>query len=417
MPLDPLILSFAAALGIGLLIGTERERRKGAGPERGALGIRTFTLASLAGALSYFIGGIVLLAVAASGLVALAALAYWRRPSEDPGLTTETALLSTVLLGGLAITRPGLAAAIAVTIAILLSARTPLHRFARAVLSDDEIKDALIFAAATLIVLPLLPDEQMGPYDALNPRAIWIVVILVMAIGAIGHIAVRLLGARFGLPLAGLASGFISSTATIAAMGPRTVQEKGQLWPAAAGAVLSSVSTIVELALVLAVTNLEALREDAIPLALAGAAAVIYGGLFSLVALRRSSRGVNEIGRAFSPWAAATLAALLAAIMLLSRVMAEWFGATGVAAAAALAGFANTSAAAVSLATLAKAGTIAATDTALPILMALSTNTLTKAVLAIAGGSRGFALLVVAGLALMMLAAWAGWWIGQPIQL
>ncbi len=83
------------------------------------------------------------------------------------------------------------------------------------------MRDALIFAGATLVVLPLLPNQPMGPYDALNPRSIWIVVILVMAISAAGYILIRLLGARFGLPIAGFASGFISSTATIGAMGTR----------------------------------------------------------------------------------------------------------------------------------------------------------------------------------------------------
>jgi uncharacterized membrane protein (DUF4010 family) len=106
-------------------------------------------------------------------------------------------------------TRHGLAAGIAVAVTFLLSARSALHRF-RSVLSEDEVRDALIFAAATLIVLPLLPDQAMGPFSALNTHSIWIIVILVMAIGAFGHIAVRLFGAHFGLPVAGLASGFKS---------------------------------------------------------------------------------------------------------------------------------------------------------------------------------------------------------------
>lgn len=408
--LDPLIVSLTTALGIGLLIGTERERRKGEGPQRGAFGLRTFALASLAGALSFILGGVVLLAVAIGAILGLAGLAYWRGASVHPGLTTEVALLSTVLLGGLSVTRPGLSAALAVVVAILLNARTPLHRFVRSVLSEEEIKDGLIFAAATLIVLPLLPNEGLGPFGALNPHAIWLIVILVMVIGALGHVAVRLLGARFGLPLAGLASGFISSTATIASMGPRTRQSRDQLWPAAAGAVLSTVSTIVELALVLAATNFKTLAYVAMPLASGGAAALLYGIVFSLFALRGNKEALSEPGRAFSPTTAAIFAAILAAILLITRIMEEWYGASGTAAAAALAGLANTSAAAVSVAALAGTGKITAMDAALPILLALSANTLTKAVLALATGSRGFALTVVPGLALVLIAAWSGWW-------
>jgi uncharacterized membrane protein (DUF4010 family) len=197
----------------------------------------------------------------------------------------------------------------------LLNAKTALHRFVRTVLSEAEIRDGLVFAAATLIVLPLLPDRQMGPFAALNPRAIWIIVIL-MAIGAIGRIAVRLAGSRFGLPVAGLASGFISGTATVFQMGMRSRQERDLSWSASAGAVLSSIGTIVQLIVVLAATNIIVLRTVAIPLALAGAAALLYGVTFSFFALDKNSGAIDERGQAFSPLAAFAFAALLSAILL-----------------------------------------------------------------------------------------------------
>jgi uncharacterized membrane protein (DUF4010 family) len=400
---DPLFISFAAALGIGLLIGAERERRKGEGPQRGALGVRTFALASLAGGnqLYHWRSG----APCPSGgrspyprgarLLACA--------SRRSGRHNRDGSFRDVLLGGLAMTRPALAASVAVATAILLSARTPLHRFTRAVLTEGEIKDALTLAAATLIVLPLLPDEQMGPYRALNPRSIWIIVILVMAIGA-----------GVGLPLAGFASGFISSTATTAAMGAKARHEPRFLRPAAAGAILSAVSAIIELAIVLAATNFAALRAVAAPLAWAGAAAILYALIFSVRALREDASGVEERGRAFSLWTALVFAAVLAGVSVLSNAMAEWFGPSGAAAAAALAGFANTSAAAVSMAALTGSGTLSAQDTVFPILAALSANAITRAIVAMAAGSRGFAARVITGLILTIAAAWAGWRIGLP---
>ncbi len=81
-------------------------------------------------------------------------------------------------------------------VAVLLNARVALHRFVRSMLTDGEMHDLLIFAAATLIVLPLLPDHPIGPYGALNLRTIWLVVILVMGVGALGYIAVRIVGPR-----------------------------------------------------------------------------------------------------------------------------------------------------------------------------------------------------------------------------
>src|SRR5665811_1735818 len=95
-------------------------------------------------------------------------------------------------------------------------------------------------SAASDVYKRQIPDRPMGPYDALNPRSIWVIVVLIMAVSAAGYASVRILGARFGLPIAGLASGFISSTATIAAMGARVAKTKEVIGAAVAGAVLST---------------------------------------------------------------------------------------------------------------------------------------------------------------------------------
>lgn len=414
LKLDPVIWSLAVALGIGLLIGIDRERRKGSGPERLPAGLRTFALASLAGAISFVTGGMALLAATTVGIVILIALAYWRASGDDPGLTTELALVTTVLLGGLAVTQPDLATAIAVSVAILLNARAALHRFTRTVLTEDEIRDALTFAAATLIVLPLLPNQDMGPFGALNPRSIWLIVILVMAVGAFGHIAVRLVGNRYGLPVAGLASGFISGTATVAAMGERAAKNPDHCWPVAAGAVLSTVGTIALLSLLLAATNTEVLMAAAPSLALSGITAVLYGLAFSFIALSEEKGLVAEDGHAFSLWTALIFAAILAVVLLVSRAMNEWFGASGVAVTAAVAGVASVDPAVISVAALTNAGKMAPADAVFPILIALSVNTVTKIVLAASTGGLGFSLRVVPGLLLVVAAAWAGWWLPEP---
>ena len=216
-----------------------------------------------------------------------------------PGLTTEIALVLTVLLGGLSTQQPALAGGLAVTVAVLLAARTRLHRFVRAVLTEDELNDILIFAGATLVVLPLVPDRSMGPYGALNPHSIWILVVLVMAISGAGYIAVRMLGTRFGLPIAGLASGFVSSTATIAAMGTRVKATADVMTAAVAGAVLSTIATIAQMAIVLSATSWPTLRALSISLASAGLMAITYGTIFTIRALRQEAGGGEaEGGRA-----------------------------------------------------------------------------------------------------------------------
>ncbi|MCW5604699.1 MAG: MgtC/SapB family protein, partial [Burkholderiales bacterium] len=185
-------MRLAVALGIGLLIGIERERRKGEGPARGIAGIRSFAVASLLGAVSMMLGETLLLAVAAAGVAALAAIGYARTLKQDPGLTTEIALLLTLLLGALAMREPPLAAGLAVGVAILLAARDHIHHFVRRVLTTRELNDALVLCAATLIVLPLVPDRHIGPYDAINPRNAWTIVVLMLAIGAGLWVASRL---------------------------------------------------------------------------------------------------------------------------------------------------------------------------------------------------------------------------------
>jgi uncharacterized membrane protein (DUF4010 family) len=405
---DPVILNLVVALGIGLLIGAERERRKGEGPSRSPAGIRTFTIASLAGAIGFIVGGEMLFAIATSGVIVLTAVAYWRGHEDDPGLTTEIALIVTAMLGGLAMQKPALAAGLAVTVAVLLAARSKLHRFVRSVLTEGELNDALIFAGATLVVLPLIPDRPMGPYGALNPHSIWILVILVMAIGAAGYVTVRLLGARFGLPIAGLASGFISSTATIGAMGARVAKTTDLLAAAVAGAVLSTIATIVQMVLVLGATSTATLRALSAPLICAGLAAIVYGMVFTVGALRQKTENEARDGRAFSLTTALGFALTLSVILVASAALREWFGETGIIVAAALAGFVDTHSAAISVASLVASGKMSAADAVFPILAGLSTNTISKMVLAGVSGGRSFALRVIPGLIVVALAAWAG---------
>ncbi|MFM7293744.1 MAG: MgtC/SapB family protein [Burkholderiales bacterium] len=164
------LLSVCVAVGIGLLIGAERERRKGSGPNRSPAGIRTFAVVSFAGAVAMLLGDVLLIAVVTLLIGAFTLLAYRRAPTDDPGITTEIALILTCLIGGLAARQPLFAAALGVALAGLLAARDRIHHFVRGVLSEHELHDALLFAAVVLIALPLAPDRFVGPFGAINPR-------------------------------------------------------------------------------------------------------------------------------------------------------------------------------------------------------------------------------------------------------
>lgn len=399
---------FAVALGIGLLMGAEREQRKGTDAQRAVAGIRTFSVVALLGAICAAVDPW-LVAAAMLALTVLVGIAYVRDRSDDPGLTTEVSLLACLALGAMATRQPRLAAGAGVAITVLLASRESLHRFVRGVLTTAELNNLLVLAAATLMVLPLIPDRAIGPFDAIHPRTIWIIVILVMAIGALAHVLLRWLGSAVGLPLAGLLSGFVSSTATIGVMGSRARARPELRSRAVAAAVLSTVATFAQMAAVLAVTHVPTLRAVAVPLLAGGMAALAVGA----VVVWRSRGGapgadVEAGAAAFSVKSALLLGAIIALVQLVAAALQAWLGERGLWVAAVVAGFADTHAPAVSLASLAADGSIAAQQAVWPILLALSTNTVSKAVVAVTGGGTAFARPVMAGLALVLACTWAG---------
>ena len=306
---------------------------------------------------------------------------------------------------------PQTAAAIAMAVTVLLYAKSWLHNLVTSAISKDELDDALIFAAATLVVLPLVPNRQMGPYLALNPRSIWIAIVLVMAISG-GLVAVRLFRTRFGLPPAGAFSGLISSTATIGAMGSRAKKSPDLLAACVAGAVLSTVATIAQMALVVAATSMPTLISMSGSLLLAGGTALAYGAAFTLLAARNSGSSAAQTGGVFSVKTALAFGLILAVILIISAALQERFGGAGVLLAAVVAGLVDTHAAAISVATLVASGKVTAQDADVPILAALTSNTLSKIVMAATGGGWAFALRVVPGLILVALAAWIGTFAG-----
>ncbi len=396
----------ALAAGIGLLLGLERERRKGEGPARSFAGIRTFALAGLLGGVAAYLGTAALVAMGGA-IAVLAAAGYGFGDRSDPGITTEVALLLCFALGALAQESPVPAAAAGVAATGILAARTPIHRFATRVLTEEELEDALIFAAAAVVVLPLLPDRGFGPYGVLNPFRLWLFVVLMMGVSGLGHVAVRALGPRFGLAVAGLLGGFVSATATVGAMGARARRARAFVESAAAGAILATVATVAQLAIVLAAVSPASLEAASLPVAAAGAVALAYGGI-AAAWVARGAEAPSIGGRAFRLTDALLLAALIAAVLLVAAAAEDLLGSRGAVLAAALAGFADAHAPAISAATLHADGSLGATDLRIAVAAAFSTNSLSKAILAWAAGTPAFAWRVWAGLLAVTVAIWLG---------
>jgi uncharacterized membrane protein (DUF4010 family) len=398
---------FGVSIGIGLLIGLERERSKGIGPGRRPAGIRTFTLASLLGAVAMRLGGEAFLALAEAGVMSLTALSYARNRGDDPGLTTEIGLLVMPLLGGLAMSDTSLAAGLGAAVAVIFAAKVPLHGFVTQILTGAEATDGLVFAVATLIIWPQLPDRYLGPLQAFNPHSIWFLVILIMAIGACGHAATRVLGVRFGLPIAGLASGFVSSTATIGSMAGRAARDPASMRAAVAAASFSTVATFIQLALLLAAISRSTFWLMAPALAAGAIGAALYGLAFALRAVTPDAISGAEPGRAFSVGTALGLAAMMALMLFVSAALRYRLGEAGVMIGTIVAGFVDTHSPAISIASLVASMKMTPQDAVLPILAAMTSNAAAKIALAIGAGSRAFALRITPGIVVPIAVAWA----------
>lgn len=390
----------ATALAIGLLLGVEREHDNARDTVRPA-GSRTFPLIALAGAVSAAVSPI-LLGVA---LVAVAALVIaWYLRTSEPGATTEIAAITTFLLGALAWERPELAVPVGVVVAALLAAKRPLHRFARKVVSDQDIRDAMILFVVAFVILPLLPDRPLGPYGVLNPTRVWWLDIAVTVIGWAGYVAARAFGQRWGLLVTGFAGGFVSGSATTAVMARKHRVVGAAAFP---GAVAVNLATLAQIVAVTAVASPPvALRL--LPAVGAGAAVLLLEVAW-LVWRTKPAEADDEpvVSRPMSIKAALTLAGILVLFLVITRTAAEWLGGGGVVAAGALGGLADAHAAAIAAASLAPQS-IPVHAAVLACGAALATNTVVKLVLATVAGGLGFAVKLAAWLAPVVAAVALG---------
>lgn len=374
--------SLAISAAIGLLIGAERERAKGA---HSIAGIRTFALAAVLGSISadlpWQFGAVLIVGVAALVLVG-----YLREAPDESGITTEIALLLTVALGMLTHRQAALAVAAAVATVVLLIAKHNLHEFVRRTVTDLEIADALKFFIAAFIVLPLLPTGHVGPYGVWVPQRIWLLVVIITGVGWVGYAATRMLGANRGLLVAGLAGGFVSATATIAALGARSRSVGVPNNAALAGGLMASVATMAEIAILTTIAS----PEVGLRLYGSTAAAAVVLVLCALYLSRRAEAPGEEtsLGRPFALVPALVIAAVIAGVLLLATWLNDRYGASGATLATAVGSLADTHAAAIAVSSLARSGQVSVHVAVVAVALGLLVNTGSKVVAALTGGRR-----------------------------
>lgn len=264
LPLEALS-AFATSLALGFLLGLERERSPAA-----LAGVRTFALTAVLGTLSALLAERLAspwLVVAAWLAVAAAIInAYRVRGSAqaDPGTTTEVALLLCFGLGVLCwLGERTLAVMLAIASVVLLHFKTELAGFARR-FSAEEVRSILQFCVLSLVILPILPDRQYGPYAAFNPYRTWLMVVLISGVGLAGYLLLRSLGSQLGARIAGVLGGLVSSTATTMLHAREARAQGGAATFRATVVVLANLTVLARLALVGAIAAPSLARDLAV---------------------------------------------------------------------------------------------------------------------------------------------------------
>ena len=319
------------ALGLGLLVGLQREKARST-----LAGIRTFPLLTVLGALSGLLGRsfehgawiVALGFVAVSLLLVIGNVAKLAAAKPAAGLTTEAAALVMYGVGAyLAVGHRAAAIVVGGGVAMLLHWKAPLHDSV-ARIGDADFRAIMRFVLIALVILPVLPDQTYGPYDVLNPHQIWRMVVLIVGIGLAGYVANKLAGAAAGSALAGLLGGLISSTATTVTFARRTRAAPGSERAAAVVILTASAVACARVLVEIGAVAPSFLLEAAPPLGtLLGVMLVLAVGMYFL-----GRSGDDELPPQSNPAEirpAVVFAVIYAVILLAIAASREHFGDSG----------------------------------------------------------------------------------------
>lgn len=377
------------SLGLGLLVGLQRERSKSL-----LAGIRTFPLVTLLGTLSAMLaeplGGWFPAAALLAVIGAIIAGNLPRSGEEPSGITTEAALLLMFAVGAQLVVGPiTVGITIAAATAILLHVKATLHNFVDR-LGDRDVRAIMQFVLIAMVILPILPDREFGPFDVFNPRNIWLVVVLVVGMSLAGYVAFRLFGTRAGAVLGGVLGGLVSSTATTASYSRRAKDSPDHAAPAALVIVLASAVVYGRVIAEIAAVAPSTLWQIAPPVLVMGGVAVASALAFLWKSQGRNSH-LPEPGNPSQLRTAIYFAILYSIVLLAVAAAKHYFGNAGLYVVAGLSGLTDMDAITLSTARMASGGEIDPVFAGKLILIASMANLLFKAGIAGAlGGLRLF---------------------------
>ena len=324
-------LDFATAILLGALVGIEREKRKSEEKESHHIaGLRTFILLALFGAAAGFLSRSLsapwIFGVSVSIVGAAVVAGYYvtaRSSLNGKGLTTEIAAVIVFLLGAMVMVGyEPLAIGLGVVTAAVLAYKQPLHGFVEK-LGWDDVYAGMRLLIATFIALPLLPNEPIDPWGALNPYSLWLLVILISSMSLVGYVLTRALGPSRGVALTGLVGGLASSTAVTLSFAKQGRDNPQMANALACGILLAWAVMFVRVLVV--VRNRALLGPLLVPFV---AMAVVVAGFAAWLyrdgsAGRDAAKGIVEVKNPFSLTAAAKFAALFAVVLLAVKIVQE----------------------------------------------------------------------------------------------
>lgn len=430
--------NFGLALLIGALVGLEREYHRRHDDAPTSLGLRSFMLVALAGALAAWLGQRLgspwILAAVGAIVAAIAIVGQFSvrptpddEPGESAGLTTELAAVVVFLLGATVIVGDrALVVAVAIGTSAVLAYKRPLHAMVGR-LDRDDLYAVIRLLVASFVVLPVLPDRPIDPWGVVNPYKTWLLVILISGLSLVGYVASRWLGPRRGIPLTGIVGGLVSSTAVSLAFARQgRPREDGRPEAGvamadalAAGVVLAWAVMFVRVVVEVAVVNPALLSRVIWPMAVMGAASAAVAATLLLIA-RRSTRRDGEgsadfevpLENPFSLTAAARFALFFLVVQALVELFRRTVPAEGLYAVAAVAGLTDVDAITLSMASFARGGGPAEAKIAsVSIVLAAITNTAVKCGLVVVLGAAEMRNRVLAGTAVIIVAGLLALWL------
>jgi len=411
-----LALRFGAALGLGLLLGLERERKRDAEMLFG--GVRTFALIALLGAIGAFMEHEMdqgwLLVASFVALSALVIVSYATTAAHgELGITTEVSALLAFIVGALCgWDRVGVASAATVVCLLLLTLKDFLHGLARRVELAD-VDAMLQFAVISVIILPLLPNANFGPppLDVINPYKIWLMVVLIAGLNFLGYLLVKILGGEHGFVLTGILGGLVSSTAVTLSFSQRSRSEPAMSRAFVLAIVLAWTIMFVRVVVMVGLINRPLAASVAVALGCMAAAGVVISYFLWRRSKARQTGVVTAKANPFELTEAIKFGLLFGVVTIAAKAAQVYLGAKGLYLAGAVAGLTDVDAISLSMANLAAADPQSTMVAAYTIVIAVISNTLVKTGMAAFMGAPGLRRIIIPVTLILFIAAAVGSWI------